>query len=299
MPLCSNVFTSPERCRVNILICRMKELLEDARTDNRAVGAFSVANMEMVMGVVKAAETLNTPVVIQVAEARLRHSPLAYIGPMMVGAAKQAAVDVCVHLDHGMTMTTLKEAKELGFTSIMFDGSAFSLEENVAKTKEVVAFARMHDLTAEAELGVVGGKEGGSVEHRAKFTEPAEAEFFVNETGIDALAVAIGNAHGHYSGEPQLDFEVLRDISQRVGTPLVLHGGSGISPAEFRKCIDLGIRKINIGTANFDAFVDAAEKYLELVPRPDYFSLNERLVHAVYEETKKCIEIFNNKEASL
>ena len=150
------------------MICRMKELLDDARKDNRAVGAFSVANMEMIMGVVKAAEMLNTPVVIQVAEARLRHSPLAYIGPMMVGAAKEAAVDICVHLDHGITMTTLEEARRLGFTSIMFDGSAFSLEENVAKTKEVVAFARAYDLTAEAELGMVGGKEGGSVEHRAK-----------------------------------------------------------------------------------------------------------------------------------
>lgn len=278
------------------LICRMKELLEDARTDNRAVGAFSVANMEMVMGVVKAAETLNTPVIVQVAEARLRHSPLAYIGPMMVQAAKEATVDVCVHLDHGMTMKTLKEAWSLGFTSIMFDGSAYSPEENIAKTKEVLAFARMYGLTAEAEIGVIGGNEGDGSDRRAKYTDPAEAEFFVRETGIDALAVAIGNAHGHYTGEPHLDFKVLKAISQRVETPLVLHGGSGISAEEFRKCVNLGIRKINIATANFDALMNAAKQHFVKVPRPDYFSLNEEMVRAVYEETGKCIEIFNNKE---
>lgn len=301
---CEDVFEWKFHCflccgkggRTRILICKMKELLDDAELNNKAVGAFSIANMEMVMGVLKAAEELNTPVIIQVAEARFAYSPLAYIGPMMVQAAKEAKVDVGVHLDHGITVDAIKEAYAIGFTSVMFDGSRYPLEENIKKTEQIAEFARMHGLTLEAELGVVGGSEGGAVKHKMKYTDPEEARVFVQKTEIDALAVAVGNVHGHYAGDPQLNFEVLKEISGKVRIPLVLHGGSGIYPEEFRKCIDLGIRKINIGTASCDALVDAVKEYLETNSPCDYFSMNEKMVYAVYEKVKECIAIFNNKE---
>lgn len=278
------------------MICKMKELLQYAEMNHKAVGAFNVSNMEMIMGAVKAAEESNTPIILQIAEARLNNSPLAYIGPMMVQAAREAKVKVAVHLDHGTTLDTLKEALSFGFTSVMFDGSKYPLEENIKRTNQVIEIARKYNATIEAELGVVGGKEGGNLEHKVKYTNSEEAKKFVQDTGVDALAVAIGNVHGHYVGKPQLNFDILKEIDNKVNTPLVLHGGSGISAVEFRKCIDFGVMKINIGTASFDALTESAEKYLKTEGQHNYFSLNEKMVEGVYENVLKCIYIFNNKE---
>lgn len=277
------------------MICHMKELLQDADVNHKAVGAFNVSNMEMIMGAVKAAEESNTPIILQIAEARLKHSPLAYIGPMMVQAAREAKVKIAVHLDHGSTLDTLREALSYGFTSIMFDGSSYSLEENIKRTNQVIELAKKYNVTIEAELGIVGGKEGGNIQHKVKYTDSEEAKRFVQATGVDALAVAIGNVHGHYVGKPQLNFTVLKEIAEKVDTPLVLHGGSGISAVEFRKCIDFGVKKINIGTASFDALTESAEKYLKTEGQHNYFTLNEEMVQGVYENVKECIYIFNNK----
>ncbi len=274
----------------------MKDLLRDAEANNKAIGAFNVANMEMIMGTVKAAEELNTPIILQVAEARLKHSPLSYIGPMMVQIAKEAKVKIAVHLDHGKTLYTVKEALDLGFTSVMFDGSSYPLEENIRQTNQVVELAKKYNATTEGELGVVGGKEGEDISHKVHYTNPEEVKTFVDATKVDALAVAIGNAHGHYVGEPQLNFEVLKEISTKVDIPIVLHGGSGISGMEFRRCIDLGVRKINIATASFDALTNGAKNYLNTKGSHDYFLLNEEMVHGVYESVKQCIDIFNNKK---
>lgn len=273
----------------------MKELLQDAEANNKAVGAFNVANMEMIMGAVGAAEDLNTPIIIQVAEARLKHSPLSYIGPMMVRVAREAKVKVAVHFDHGKTLDALKMALDMGFTSVMLDGSSYPLKENIERTNRALELAQKYDANLEAELGVVGGKEGEEKSQNVKYTDVEEVELFVKATDVDALAVAIGNVHGHYIGEPQLDFDVLENISCRANIPLVLHGGSGISDLEFRKCIDLGIRKINIGTASFDALTNSAEKYLKSEGAHNYFTLNEEMVKGVYENVKHCIEVFNNR----
>lgn len=167
----------------------MKQLLDQARNEHRGTGAFSVGNMEMVKGAVQAAEELKTPIILQIAEVRLKHSPLALMGPMMVQAAKEASVDIAAHLDHGLTLETVQKALDLGFTSVMFDSSLYPFEENIARTKEVVSLAKRYGATVEAELGLVGGSEDGKEGHGIRCTDPADAEIFCRETGVDALAV--------------------------------------------------------------------------------------------------------------
>ncbi len=274
----------------------MKKLLEQAGKENRGVGAFSVGNMEMVKGAVWAAEELDTPIILQIAEVRLPHSPLALMGPMMVQAAKEAKVDVAVHLDHGLTMETVKKALELGFTSVMYDSSTYPFEENMARTREVVGIAKKYGATVEAELGLVGGSEDGSCDHGIRCTDPEDAKVFCENTGIDALAVAIGNAHGNYPVAPTLAFDVLEEIDQKTEIPLVLHGGSGITDEDFRRAISLGIVKVNIATASFNQLTKRAEEYFWTKGAHNYFKLNEAMVQGTYENVRHHIEVFNCKK---
>lgn len=271
----------------------MKSLLEQARNNHRGVGAFSVGNMEMVKGAVQAAEELNTPIILQIAEVRLKHSPLALMGPMMVQAAKEAKVDIVVHLDHGLTMDVVEQALELGFTSVMFDSSTYPFEENTTRTQEVVKVAKQYGATVEAELGLVGGSEDGSCDHGIRCTNPDDAKVFCERTGIDALAVAIGNAHGNYPVAPKLAFDVLEEIHKKADLPLVLHGGSGITDADFQKAISLGIVKVNIATASFNKLTKRAEEYLQSEGAHNYFALNEAMVQGTYENVKHHINVFN------
>lgn len=271
----------------------MKKLLEQASKERRGVGAFSVGNMEMVKGAVQAAEEMNTPIILQIAEVRLPHSPLALMGPMMVQAAKEAKVDVAVHLDHGLTVETVKKALELGFTSVMFDSSNYSFEENIERTKEVAELAKGYGATVEAELGLVGGSEDGSEDHGIRCTDPEDAKIFCERTGIDALAVAIGNAHGNYPVAPTLAFDVLEEIEKRTEVPLVLHGGSGITDDDFRRAISLGIVKVNIATASFNQLTKRAEEYFQTEVAHNYFKLNEAMVQGTYENVRHHIEVFN------
>ena len=271
----------------------MKKLLEQASKERRGVGAFSVGNMEMVKGAVQAAEEMNTPIILQIAEVRLPHSPLALMGPMMVQAAKEAKVDVAVHVDHGLTVETVKKALELGFTSVMFDSSNYSFEENIERTKEVAELAKGYGATVEAELGLVGGSEDGSEDHGIRCTDPEDAKVFCERTGIDALAVAIGNAHGNYPVAPTLAFDVLEEIEKRTEVPLVLHGGSGITDDDFRRAISLGIVKVNIATASFNQLTKRAEEYFQTEGAHNYFKLNEAMVQGTYENVRHHIEVFN------
>ena len=274
----------------------MKKLLEQAGKENRGVGAFSVGNMEMVKGAVWAAEELDTPIILQIAEVRLPHSPLALMGPMMVQAAKEAKVDVAVHLDHGLTMETVKKALELGFTSVMYDSSTYPFEENMARTREVVEIAKKYGATVEAELGLVGGSEDGSCDHGIRCTDPEDAKVFCENTGIDALAVAIGNAHGNYPVAPTLAFDVLEEIDRKTEIPLVLHGGSGITDEDFRRAISRGIVKVNIATASFNQLTKRAEEYFRTEGAHNYFKLNEAMVQGTYENVRHHIEVFNCKK---
>lgn len=271
----------------------MKNLLERAARENKGVGAFSVGNMEMVKGAIEAAEEMQTPIILQIAEVRLKHSPLALMGPMILQAAKEAKVDVAVHLDHGLTMETVQKALDLGFTSVMFDSSTYPFEENIARTREVVKLAEKYGATVEAELGLVGGSEDGSCDHGIRCTDPEDAKIFCEETGIDALAVAIGNAHGNYPVAPKLAFDVLEQIHAKTAVPLVLHGGSGITDEDFQKAISLGIVKVNIATASFNQLTKRAEEYLQTEGKHNYFALNEAMVQGTFENVRHHIEVFN------
>ncbi len=270
-------------------LVKMKDLLRRAEEKNIGCGAFSVGNMEMVRGAIRAAEELDTPIILQIAEVRLKNSPLHLMGPMMVQAAKEAKVDVAVHLDHGLTFGTVDKALELGFTSVMLDASTLPFEENIARVKAVVEKARKYGATVEAELGLVGGSEDGSCDHGIRCTDPDDAVVYARETGIDALAVAIGNAHGNYPVAPTLAFDVLEKIHERVDIPLVLHGGSGITDKDFQKAISLGIRKVNIATASFNSLTAHVEKYMESTDKHNFFDLNEAMVQGTYENVKKHI----------
>ena len=274
-------------------LVKMKDLLKRAEEKNIGCGAFSVGNMEMVKGAIRAAEELNTPIILQIAEVRLKNSPLHLMGPMMVQAAKEAKVDVAVHLDHGLTFETVDKALEFGFTSVMLDVSTLPFEENIAKVKTVVEKARKYGATVEAELGLVGGSEDGSCDHGIRCTDPDDAVVYARETGIDALAVAIGNAHGNYPVAPTLAFDVLEKIHEKVDIPLVLHGGSGITDKDFQRAISLGIRKVNIATASFNSLTAHVEKYMASTDKHNFFDLNEAMVQGTYENVKRHILVFN------
>ena len=274
----------------------MKKLLENAEKNNIAVGAFSVGNMEMVMGAVWAAEELNIPIVLQIAECRLKNSPLELMGPMMISAAQNAKVDIAVHLDHGLRIETVQKALEMGFTSVMFDGSTLPLEENIKAVKQVREMADKYGATVEAELGVVGGNEGDGAAHEILCTNPDDAKLFCDETGVDALAVAIGNAHGNYPVLPNLRFQVLDDINKMVDTPLVLHGGTGITDEMFQQAIMLGVRKVNIATASFDNLAKYALDYCKPIEKANYFELSRQETLGVYENVKRHIKVFSFME---
>ncbi|WP_418410867.1 class II fructose-bisphosphate aldolase [Blautia sp.] len=274
-------------------LVKMKDLLRRAEEKNIGCGAFSVGNMEMVRGAIRAAEELDTPIILQIAEVRLKNSPLHLMGPMMVQAAKEAKVDVAVHLDHGLTFETVDKALELGFTSVMLDASTLPFEENIARVKAVVEKARKYGATVEAELGLVGGSEDGSCDHGIRCTDPDDAVVYARETGIDALAVAIGNAHGNYPVAPTLAFDVLEKIHEKVDIPLVLHGGSGITDKDFQRAISLGIRKVNIATASFNSLTAHVEKYMESTDKHNFFDLNEAMIQGTYENVKRHILVFN------
>ncbi len=277
-------------------VCSMRELLDAAEKGHFAVGAFNVVSMEMIRGVILAAEEKQTPIILQVAEKRLEHIPFKLLAPMMINAARESSIPVAIQLDHGNSELVINKAMDYGFSSVMFDGSSLSVEENKKRTMSIYKTANMLSVNVEAELGVLGGSEGGP-EKRSICTDPQEAVRFCSNLPIDALAVAIGNAHGHYKGVPYLNFEIIKEIHEMIPVHLVLHGGSGISDADFRKAIDLGIRKINIATANIDTQLNCSRKYFEQHGKDtDFFELTDLIMQAVYETTLHYIYVFNNKE---
>lgn len=274
------------------MLVNMRELLADAQIGNYAVGSFSVANMEMVLGVLKAAQELNAPVILQIAEVRLKQSPLELIGPLMVAAAKNAKTPVAVHFDHGKTEKMIGMALELGFTSVMFDGSHLPLGENIAETKKIVSMAKKYSAAVEAEIGCVGGSEDGSEDIAINCTKPDDAVRFAAETEVDALAVAIGNAHGNYKSTPKLRFDILEECAKRVSAPLVLHGGTGIREEDFIRCAKTGIKKINIATATFDSVEKSVRDCYNENKINGYYDLQGAEVEGAYLNAKRHILIF-------
>ena len=274
------------------MLVNMSKLLADAQKGDYAVGSFSVANMEMVLGVLKAAKELKAPVILQIAEVRLKQSPLEIIGPLMVAAAKSAGTPVAVHFDHGKTIEKITQALELGFTSVMFDGSHLPLDENIKTTKEVIALAKKYGADVEAEIGCVGGSEDGSEDIAINCTKPEDAVRFESETGVDALAIAIGNAHGNYKSTPKLRFDILEQVEKSTELPLVLHGGTGITPDDFVRCSHTGIKKINISTATFDSVEHTVKDAYKNDKISGYYDLQAAEVEGAYQNAKRHILIF-------
>ncbi len=246
----------------------LREVLQNAQQEGYAVGAFNANNMEIVKAIIEAAVEERSPVILQASQGALRYAGLNYITAMVRAAAEEADVPVVLHLDHGTSFEQTMLCLRYGFSSVMFDGSRYPLEENIARTAKVAEVAHAMGATVEGELGKIGGTEDDiSVDEReAFFTDPAEAEQFVREAGIDALAVAIGTAHGPYKGEPVLDFERLAAIKKVVPVPLVLHGASGVPAESIRKAIELGVCKINIDTELRQAFVRGVQRVIREHP---------------------------------
>ncbi|XOJ01512.1 class II fructose-bisphosphate aldolase [Paenibacillus polymyxa] len=226
--------------------------MKDAEAKNYAVGAYNVNNLELIRGIIAAAEDSQSPVILSFAEVHIPLVPLEVIAPIMLEAARKAKVPVAVHLDHGQDHEILIRAMKLGFSSIMFDGAHLQLEENIRQTNEISKIAKALGVSVEAELGKILRPEGGGDEEEEEeydpddiYTNPKEAKTFIENTNIDALAVAYGTAHGVYTKEPVLDFDRLQLIKDITGMPLVMHGGSGLDEAAYVKSIQCGIRKLN------------------------------------------------------
>ncbi len=232
------------------MLVNMNEILAPARAGGYGVGFFNAVNVEMARAVIETAEELRAPVIVGTAQVLLPAMSLERVAEYLLPMAKKARVPVCVHYDHGLTFEKCMEALQLGFSSIMYDCSTVGYEENVEKVAEMVKICHAMNVTVEGELGHVGDNEGaGKLENPSDYyTDPVMAADFVRRTGVDALAVAVGNAHGEYKFPPKLDFGRIAEIAQSTGTPLVLHGGSGLSDDDFREAVRLGVCKVNIFT---------------------------------------------------
>ena len=274
-----------------------KELLKHAEENGYAVGAFNVNNMEIVQAIIESAEETKSPVILQASQGGLKYAGVEDIAALGKLAAKNASVPVAIHLDHGTDFVQIMKCIRYGFSSVMIDGSQYALEENIAITKKVIEVARAVGISVEAELGKIGGTEDDvSVDDAdATYTDPDEAVRFVEETGVDSLAIAIGTAHGPYKGEPKLDFDRLKTIKSRIDIPVVLHGSSGVPYEALKKAISLGVSKINIDTDVRMAFAKGVSEMIsknpnEYDPRKILGPAKEEMRKAIMEK----MEVFGS-----
>lgn len=242
-----------------------KELLNNAQKGHYAVGAFNVENMEMAQAVVTAAVEMNAPVILQTTPSTVKYADVSLYRAMVKALAESVSVPVAMHLDHGSSYELCERAVGAGYTSVMIDGSKLEFEENVAISKKTVDMAAKAGIPTEAELGTVGGKEDSHEVKNADvlYTNPEKAREFVERTGVDSLAVAIGTAHGFYKGEPKLDFDRLEEIRKVVSIPLVLHGASGVPDEKVIQSIKQGICKVNFATELRAAYTKGVRSVLE------------------------------------
>ncbi|MBK5092918.1 MAG: class II fructose-1,6-bisphosphate aldolase [Actinobacteria bacterium] len=244
------------------------ELLAKAEKEGYAAGAFNTNNLEITLSIVEAAVAERSPVIIAVSPGAMEYAGVAYLAAIAKVASESVDIPVSLHLDHGTSMEHVEACIEHGFSSVMIDGSKLPYEENVSLTRQVVELGRKKGVSVEGELGrLVGVEDSVSVSEReASMTDPTQAAEFVERTGVDALAVAIGNVHGWYKGRPDLDFDRLREIKSKVGTFLVLHGASGIPDDMIREACSIGVDKINIDTEVRDAFRQAVARFVSENP---------------------------------
>lgn len=281
------------------MLVNMNDVLKPAQKGKYAVGLFNAVNLELARGIIAAAEQTRSPIIMGTAEVLLPYGPLEEVSYYLIPMAKKANVPVVVHLDHGLNAETCIKALELGFTSIMYDCSTAPYDENVKKVKEMADIAHSFGATIEGELGHVGDNEGSAegsshlTDPSAFYTDPKQAKDFVEKTGVDALAIAVGTAHGAYKLPPKLDFERIETIAKTIDVPLVLHGGSGLTDNDFKKAIEKGISKVNIFTdiniaaveAEFRAFHSMNEGLIALIPAA---------VEAIKQEVMKKLNLFSS-----
>lgn len=283
------------------MLINLKEILKIAESDKSAIGMFNATGFDSLQAIIAAAEELNRPVIIAHAEVHNVYNDISMVGPAMVAVAKAAKVPVCVHLDHGTSLDMVYKALRLGFTSVMMDASALPYTENLALTKQITEAAHAMDVSVEAELGRLVTGEAGSGESmtnaRAEdfYTRPDEAEAFCKETGIDALAIAFGTAHGFYTAQPKLDFDVVKNVRAATGLPLVMHGGSGVSDEGFRAAIAAGIRKINYYSYMSKAGYTAAKAVIEGGKTSYLHDVEYAAMQAMKEDVKKAISVFSGE----
>ncbi len=276
----------------------LKEILAGTREGHYAVAGFNFNGFEDAQGIIDGAVAQNAPVILMASMGAVKYIGLKPLAGMIKGMAESVSIPVCLHLDHATDYELIKEAIRCGFTSVMVDASAKDYETNIKESRAIVEFAKEYGCSVEAELGKVGGKEDNIVvsDASAAFTDPADVPRFVKETGIDALAVAIGTVHGFYKSEPKLDFERLEKILALTDCPLVLHGGSGVPVEDFKKCVKMGMSKINVGTELKYTFSNAVRKAVsenpesEIDPRKYVGSVKT----ACAEVVKEKIEIFGS-----
>jgi len=282
-------------------LINLKNLLGHARKNKYAVGAFAMTNIDFIEALLESAIEKKSPIILLLAEVHFKYLDIERVAPLIIDRARSANIPVCVSLDHGLNYKTIIKAIRCGFNSVMFDGSKFPLEENIRQTKEITRIAHTVDVSVEAELGYVGGESVGEkapeshTPDKNLFTDVRDARKFYEETGIDALAVAVGNVHGIYKGEPKLDFDRLRELRDTVPIPLVLHGGSGISDDDYRKSIEFGICKINYYTGMTMAAVKRMREYLDANPDLNsYPDIIRTSMHAIREDVKERLDVFGS-----
>lgn len=275
------------------MLVNLNEVLKDAQKNHYGVGLFNTTDTDMLEGVIKAAEEMKSPVIIGTAEVLLPYGELKLIAPSLIEAAKRATVPVVVHYDHGLTFNRCMEALKLGFSSVMFDGSVKDYEDNIKETREIVKIAHSFGATVEGEIGHVGQASDKDNDNTDLYTTVEEATKYLSDTGVDALAISIGTAHGKYVTKPNLSFERLREIRKATDTPLVLHGGSGLSDDDFINCVKDGIAKVNIFTDLCVAGENAMREGLK--DNKAYLDIRNMKVEAIKKAVINKISLFGSQ----
>ena len=282
------------------MLAKLTEVIAEGKKRNIAIGNFNTPNLECLLAVLGAAEELDVPVIIAHAQCHEDVAPLDKIGPVMVELAKRSRVKVCVHLDHGEDFDYCKRAMEIGFTSVMIDYSTLPYDENVKGTREVVEYAHAHGVEVEAELGALPQREGGgesvAIDPSELYTKPALVPDFLAKTGIDALAIAFGTAHGIYKTKPILNMDIITQVREYTDLPLVMHGGSGISPEEYREVIRRGVGKINYYSYMSYAGYAEAKATVEAKDADFFHVLALNAQKAMKKNALETLKVFSNME---
>lgn len=282
------------------MLTGLKDILNIAEQEKKAIGMFNASGFDSLQAIIGAAEELNEPVILAHAEVHNIYNDISLVGPAMLAIARKAKVPVCVHLDHGMSLKMIYRALRIGFTSVMIDASALPFEENVRITKHVTEIAHSMNVDVEAELGRLVTDEKGTtelIERKAEdfYTKASEAEIFVNNTQIDALAISFGTSHGFYKAQPKLNFNVIEECRKTTKLPLVMHGGSGVSAEGFQNAISAGIRKINYYSYMSNAGYEAAKKKIMSDESKYLHDVEYAAMLAMKDDVKNAIRIFSNK----